>query len=185
MPVKGAERVGIEPQNSQGKTYDDLVDEIVTMREVIVKIDEAVHNIQDAHHKEIGRMQALLDRQEEIRAEQMELVKRHAEDVASAVSKKAVAEARDMREARLRGVMKRQAKRAGMTLSGWLEHCARNEHDPLKRDKSIPNHESAKARGGRPRKGGDTAVNSARALAEMHADNAEDQKRKKGSDDPC
>lgn len=43
--MKGAERVGIEPQNSQGKTYDDLVDEIVTMREVIVKISQVVDEL--------------------------------------------------------------------------------------------------------------------------------------------
>ena len=38
------------------------------------------------------------------------------------------------------GVMARQAKRAGMTRSEWLRHCERTGHDPLKMDRSIPNH---------------------------------------------
>lgn len=45
------------------------------------------------------------------------------------------------------GVLSRQAARAGMTRSEWLRHCERTGHDPLKMDRSIPNHRPS---GGRP-----------------------------------
>lgn len=140
---------------------------------------DAIKELQASHEKEIRHMRAMLRQQEEMHAEQMEMFRQTALEVASEVSKKAVAEARDVREARRRGVMKRQAKRAGMTLPAWVEHCTRTNHDPMKMDKSIPNHEPIAARGGRPRK--HTAANSARALAEKHADITEDQKRRKAA----
>ena len=45
-------------------------------------------------------------------------------------------------------VIGRQAKRAGMTVADWLEHCQAKGHDPYFRDKDIPNHEAAGSRGG-------------------------------------
>lgn len=47
------------------------------------------------------------------------------------------------------GVMSRNAKRAGMTRSDWLRHCERTGHDPLRMDRSIPNHSPS---GGRKKK---------------------------------
>ena len=49
-------------------------------------------------------------------------------------------------------VIGRQAKRAGMTVADWLEHCKAKGHDPYLRDKDIPNHEAAGSRGGRKKK---------------------------------
>lgn len=36
---------GIEPETYQGKTYDELVDELVTMREMVAKIDRVVDEL--------------------------------------------------------------------------------------------------------------------------------------------
>lgn len=140
---------------------------------------QAIEKLQEAHQLEIRYMQAMLRDQKKAHAEQLEVFRQTALEVATEVSKKAVAEARDTREATRRGIMKRQAKRAGMTLSAWIEHCTRTNHDPMKMDKSIPNHEPLAARGGRPRK--HTAANTARALAEKHADITEDIKRRKAT----
>lgn len=49
-------------------------------------------------------------------------------------------------------VIGRQAKRAGMTVADWLDHCKAKGHNPEKMDRDIPNHEAAGSRGGRKKK---------------------------------
>ena len=45
-------------------------------------------------------------------------------------------------------VIPRQAKRAGMTLLEWEEHCRKTGHSPWLMDRNIPNHEPKRSRGG-------------------------------------
>ena len=47
-------------------------------------------------------------------------------------------------------VIPRQAKRAGMTLLEWEEHCRKTGHQPWLMDPNIPNHEPKRSRGGKP-----------------------------------
>jgi len=115
---------------------------------------------------ENNRLRAEIEAMNHMRARELRDM---ATQIAPHVAKVAVAEARDMREMAKRGIMKRQASRAGMTLAAWICHCVENDHDPLKMDKTIANHEKPSKRGGRPRKikTSDPIRERAEALADM------------------
>ena len=75
-------------------------------------------------------------------------------------------------------VIGRQAKRAGMTVADWLEHCKAKGHDPYLRDRDIPNHEATGSRGGRKKKTAERQSKGQRELTpqeKAHAKRARDQ----------
>ncbi|MCH1572036.1 MAG: hypothetical protein L7S64_11895 [Longimicrobiales bacterium] len=115
------------------------------------------------------RLRELVAEQNRVHEERMAEMRAMVAEASTLAADEAVRKAQDLRAARKRGTIQRQANRAGMTLTAWIDHCNRIGHDPTKMDRNIENHEPAHKRGGGRRKKGDDV----RALAEANVDMSE------------
>ena len=143
-----------QPGHRPQATRNDVVDELRALQDEQRRLRELVAEQNRVHEERMAEMRAMVAEASTLAADE------------------AVRKAQDLREARKRGTIKRQANRAGMTMSAWLDHCKRTGHDETKMDRNIENREPASKRGGRPRKG-----DAARALAEANVDMTERFKR--------